>query len=62
MKLLIATPPQPACTLTHQKPELCQHSFLAVNENVFCMEDVEKFKYFGSIFVANGQGTEEIRS
>ncbi len=24
--------------------------------------DVEKFKYLGSMFVANGQGTEEIRS
>ncbi len=26
------------------------------------MEDVDKFKYLGSIFVANGQGTEEVRS
>ncbi len=26
------------------------------------LEDVEKFKYFGSMFVANGQGTENIRS
>ncbi len=26
------------------------------------LEDVEKFKYLGSRFVANGQGTEEIRS
>ncbi len=26
------------------------------------LKDVEKFKYFGSMFVANGQGTEEIRS
>ncbi len=26
------------------------------------MEDVDKFKYHGSMFVANGQGTEEIRS
>ncbi len=26
------------------------------------MEDVKKFKYLGSMFVANGQGTEEIRS
>ncbi len=26
------------------------------------MEDVDKFKYLGSMFVANGQGTEEIRS
>ncbi len=26
------------------------------------MEDVNKFKYLGSMFVANGQGTEEIRS
>ncbi len=26
------------------------------------LEDVEKFKYLGSMFVANGQGTEEIRS
>ncbi len=25
------------------------------------LEDVEKFKYLGSMFVANGQGTEEIR-
>ncbi len=25
------------------------------------LEDVERFKYLGSIFVANGQGTEEIR-
>ncbi len=25
-------------------------------------EDVEKFKYLGSMFVANGQGIEEIRS
>ncbi len=26
------------------------------------LKDVEKFKYLGSMFVANGQGTEEIRS
>ncbi len=26
------------------------------------LEDVEKFKYVASMFVANGQGTEEIRS
>ncbi len=26
------------------------------------LEDVDKFKYLGSIFVSNGQGTEEIRS
>ncbi len=26
------------------------------------LEDVENFKYLGSMFVANGQGTEEIRS
>ncbi len=26
------------------------------------LEDVEKFKYLGSIFIANSQGTEEIRS
>ncbi len=26
------------------------------------LEDVDKFKYLGSLFVANGQGTEEIRS
>ncbi len=26
------------------------------------LEDAEKFKYFGSMFVANGQGTDEIRS
>ncbi len=26
------------------------------------MEDVDKFKYLGSMFIANGQGTEEIRS
>ncbi len=26
------------------------------------MEDVDKFKYLGSIFVANGQGTEGVRS
>ncbi len=26
------------------------------------LEDVEKFKYLGSMFVANGQGTEETRS
>ncbi len=26
------------------------------------LEDVERFKYLGSMFVANGQGTEEIRS
>ncbi len=26
------------------------------------LEDVEKFKYIGSMLVANGQGTEEIRS
>ncbi len=26
------------------------------------LEDVVKFKYLGSMFVANGQGTEEIRS
>ncbi len=26
------------------------------------LEDVDKFKYLGSMFVANGQGTEEIRS
>ncbi len=26
------------------------------------LEGVEKFKYLGSIFMANGQGTEEIRS
>ncbi len=26
------------------------------------LEDVEKFKYLGSMFVANGQSTEEIRS
>ncbi len=25
-------------------------------------EDVDKFKYLGSMFVPNGQGTEEIRS
>ncbi len=25
------------------------------------LEDVDKFKYLGSMFVANGQGTEEIR-
>ncbi len=25
-------------------------------------EDVDKFKYLGSVFVANGQGTEETRS
>ncbi len=25
-------------------------------------EDVDKFKYLGSMFVANGQGSEEIRS
>ncbi len=25
------------------------------------LEDVERFKYLGSMFVANGQGTEEIR-
>ncbi len=26
------------------------------------LEDVERFKYLGSMFAANGQGTEEIRS
>ncbi len=26
------------------------------------LEDVDKFKYFGSMFAANGCGTEEIRS
>ncbi len=26
------------------------------------LEDIDKFKYLGSMFVANGQGTEEIRS
>ncbi len=26
------------------------------------LEDVDEFKYLGSMFVANGQGTEEIRS
>ncbi len=26
------------------------------------LEDVDKFKYLGSMFVANGQSTEEIRS
>ncbi len=26
------------------------------------LEDVDKFEYLGSVFVANGQGTEEIRS
>ncbi len=26
------------------------------------LEDVDKFKHLGSIFVANGQGTEDIRS
>ncbi len=26
------------------------------------LEDVDRFKYLGSIFVAKGQGTEEIRS
>ncbi len=26
------------------------------------LEDADKFKYLGSMFVANGQGTEEIRS
>ncbi len=26
------------------------------------LEDVDKFKYLGAMFVANGQGTEEIRS
>ncbi len=26
------------------------------------LEDVEKFKHLSSMFVANGQGTEEIRS
>ncbi len=26
------------------------------------LDDVDKFKYLGSMFVANGQGTEEIRS
>ncbi len=26
------------------------------------LEDEDKFKYLGSMFVANGQGTEEIRS
>ncbi len=26
------------------------------------MEDVDKVKYLGSMFVANGQGNEEIRS
>ncbi len=26
------------------------------------LEDVEKFKYLGSMFVANGQGTKEIRN
>ncbi len=26
------------------------------------LEDVDKFKYLGSMFVANGQGTDEIRS
>ncbi len=26
------------------------------------LEDVDKFKHLGSMFVANGQGTEEIRS
>ncbi len=26
------------------------------------LEDVDKFKHIGSMFVANGQGTEEIRS
>ncbi len=26
------------------------------------LEDVDKFKYLGSMFIANGQGTEEIRS
>ncbi len=26
------------------------------------LEDVDKFKYLGSMFVANGQGTEDIRS
>ncbi len=25
------------------------------------LEDVDKFKYLGSMFIANGQGTEEIR-
>ncbi len=27
-----------------------------------CLEDVDMFKYLGSMCVANGQGTEEIRS
>ncbi len=26
------------------------------------LKDVDKFKYLGSMFVANGQGTEEIKS
>ncbi len=26
------------------------------------LEDVDKFKYLGSMFIANGQGTEDIRS
>ncbi len=26
------------------------------------LEDVDTFKYLGSVFVANGKGTEEIRS
>ncbi len=27
-----------------------------------CLEDVDMFKYFGPMCVANGQGNEEIRS
>ncbi len=27
-----------------------------------CLEDVDMFKYFGSMCVVNGQGNEEIRS
>ncbi len=34
----------------------------AVLLDVEPLEDVDKFKYFGSMFLANGQGTEDIRS
>ncbi len=34
----------------------------AVLLNGESLKDVDKFKYLGSMFVANGQGTEEVRS
>ncbi len=38
------------------------HPWLVVLFNIESLEDVDKFKYLGSMFVANSQGTEEVRN